>query len=113
MSACVSGETREERTFRNWMNSLGVSPHVHYIYGSAPLFVHLSCILHANVELAFDYSMCVCRDLLDALVILQLYERIKVPVDWNRVNHPPFKGVGGGHLKKVSAPTTFPKSLSS
>ncbi|KAG8004263.1 Plastin-2 [Nibea albiflora] len=70
----LESETREERTFRNWMNSLGVSPHVHHIYG----------------------------DLQDALVILQLYEKIKVPVDWdNKVNHPPFKGVGGGHLKKM------------
>lgn len=70
----LESETREERTFRNWMNSLGVSPHVHHIYG----------------------------DLLDAMVILQLYERIKVPVDWdNRVNMPPFKGIGGGHLKKI------------
>ncbi|KAK5897484.1 hypothetical protein CesoFtcFv8_010543 [Champsocephalus esox] len=68
----LEGETREERTFRNWMNSLGVNPHVHHIYG----------------------------DLMDAMVILQLYERIKVPVDWDRVNLPPFKGVGGGHLKK-------------
>uniref|UniRef100_A0A665TJ84 Plastin-3 n=1 Tax=Echeneis naucrates TaxID=173247 RepID=A0A665TJ84_ECHNA len=68
------GESREERTFRNWMNSLGVSPHVHRIYG----------------------------DLQDAMVILQLYEKIKVPVDWdNRVNLPPFKGIGGGHLKKI------------
>ncbi|MEQ2187480.1 Plastin-3 [Goodea atripinnis] len=70
----LESETREERTFRNWMNSLGVSPHVHYIYG----------------------------DLQDAIVILQLYEKIKVPVDWdNKVNLPPFKGVGGGHLKKI------------
>ncbi|KAM9741562.1 plastin-3-like [Menidia menidia] len=70
----LESETREERTFRNWMNSLGVSPHVHYIYG----------------------------DLQDAMVILQLYEKIKVPVDWNnRVNLPPFKAVGGGHLKKI------------
>uniref|UniRef100_A0A8C6NGY7 Plastin-3 n=1 Tax=Nothobranchius furzeri TaxID=105023 RepID=A0A8C6NGY7_NOTFU len=70
----VEGETREERTFRNWMNSLGVNPHVHHVYG----------------------------DLQDAIVILQLYEKIKVPVDWNhRVNLPPFKGVGGGHLKKI------------
>uniref|UniRef100_A0A3P9LG95 Plastin-3 n=2 Tax=Oryzias latipes TaxID=8090 RepID=A0A3P9LG95_ORYLA len=70
----VEDESREERTFRNWMNSLGVTPHVHYIYG----------------------------DLQDAMVILQLYEKIKVKVDWNnRVNHPPFKGVGGGHLKKI------------
>ncbi|MEQ2258017.1 Plastin-3 [Xenotaenia resolanae] len=70
----LESETREERTFRNWMNSLGVSPHVHYIYG----------------------------DLQDAIVILQLYEKIKVPVDWdNKVNLPPFKGVGGGRLKKI------------
>lgn len=35
------------------------------------------------------------------MVILQLYEKIKVPVDWeHRVNHPPFKA-GVGHLKKV------------
>uniref|UniRef100_A0AAQ5YT53 Plastin-3 n=1 Tax=Amphiprion ocellaris TaxID=80972 RepID=A0AAQ5YT53_AMPOC len=69
----VASETREERTFRNWMNSLGVNPHVHHIYG----------------------------DLMDAMVILQLYEKIKVPVDWDsRVNLPPFKG-GGGHLKKI------------
>ncbi|KAM9377070.1 plastin-3-like [Pholidichthys leucotaenia] len=70
----LESETREERTFRNWMNSLGVCPHVHHIYG----------------------------DLHDAMVILQLYEKIKVSVDWeNRVNCPPFKGVGGGHLKKI------------
>nr|XP_020451141.1 plastin-2-like [Monopterus albus] len=70
----LESETREERTFRNWMNSLGVNPHVHYIYS----------------------------DLQDAIVILQLYDKIKVPVDWdNKVNLPPFKGVGGGHLKKI------------
>ncbi|XP_054647200.1 plastin-3-like isoform X3 [Dunckerocampus dactyliophorus] len=70
----VISETREERTFRNWMNSLGVSPHVHHIYG----------------------------DLQDAMVILQLYEKSKVPVDWDsRVNLPPFRAVGGGRMKKI------------
>lgn len=63
----LRSETREERTFRNWMNSLGVSPHVHYIYG----------------------------DLLDAMVILQLYDHSKVEVDWDRVNRPPFKKPAG------------------
>uniref|UniRef100_A0A674B5M6 Plastin-3 n=1 Tax=Salmo trutta TaxID=8032 RepID=A0A674B5M6_SALTR len=29
----LEGETREERTFRNWMNSLGVNPHVNHLYG--------------------------------------------------------------------------------
>ncbi|XP_051505406.1 plastin-3-like [Myxocyprinus asiaticus] len=69
----LEGETREERTFRNWMNSLGVSPHVHHLYG----------------------------DLQDALVILQLYEKIKVPVDWNnKVNKPPYPKLGA-NMKKL------------
>uniref|UniRef100_A0A8D3EB84 Plastin-3 n=1 Tax=Scophthalmus maximus TaxID=52904 RepID=A0A8D3EB84_SCOMX len=54
----LEGETREERTFRNWMNSLGVNPHVNHLYG----------------------------DLQDAMVILQLYEKIKVHVDWNKLS---------------------------
>ncbi|XP_069826255.1 plastin-2 [Dendropsophus ebraccatus] len=62
----IEGETREERTFRNWMNSLGVNPRVNHLYS----------------------------DLSDALVIFQLYEKIKVPVDWNRVNKPPYPKLG-------------------
>ncbi|KAM9728835.1 plastin-3 [Menidia menidia] len=69
----LEGETREERTFRNWMNSLGVNPHVNHLYG----------------------------DLQDALVILQLYEKIKVPVDWNnKVNKPPYPKLGT-NMKKL------------
>uniref|UniRef100_A0A8C3LB02 Lymphocyte cytosolic protein 1 n=1 Tax=Chrysolophus pictus TaxID=9089 RepID=A0A8C3LB02_CHRPC len=68
----VLGETREERTFRNWMNSLGVTPRVNHLYS----------------------------DLSDALVIFQLYEKIKVPVDWNRVNKPPYPKLGG-NMKKL------------
>ncbi|KAM9216803.1 LOW QUALITY PROTEIN: plastin-3-like [Dugong dugon] len=58
----LEGETCEERTLRNWMNSLGVNPHVNHLYA----------------------------DLQDALVILKLYERIKVPVDWSKVDKPPY-----------------------
>ncbi|XP_059984743.1 plastin-2 isoform X3 [Lagenorhynchus albirostris] len=68
----LEGETREERTFRNWMNSLGVSPRVNHLYS----------------------------DLSDALVIFQLYEKIRVPVDWNRVNKPPYPKLGG-NMKKL------------
>uniref|UniRef100_A0A8C3AEX7 Plastin-3 n=1 Tax=Cyclopterus lumpus TaxID=8103 RepID=A0A8C3AEX7_CYCLU len=69
----LEGETREERTFRNWMNSLGVNPHVNHLYG----------------------------DLHDAMVILQLYEKIKVPVDWNnKVNKPPYPKLGT-NMKKL------------
>ena len=28
----VIEESREEKTYRNWMNSLGVSPYVNYLY---------------------------------------------------------------------------------
>uniref|UniRef100_A0A3B4A4M0 Plastin-3 n=1 Tax=Periophthalmus magnuspinnatus TaxID=409849 RepID=A0A3B4A4M0_9GOBI len=69
----LEGETREERTFRNWMNSLGVSPTVNHLY----------------------------VDLQDALVILQLYEKINVPVDWdNKVNKPPYPKLGT-NMKKL------------
>uniref|UniRef100_A0AAY4DBP4 Fimbrin n=1 Tax=Denticeps clupeoides TaxID=299321 RepID=A0AAY4DBP4_9TELE len=69
----IEGETREERTFRNWMNSLGVNPRVNHLY----------------------------LDLSDALVIFQLYEKIKVPVDWDKVNKPPYTKLGS-NMKKVS-----------
>ncbi|XP_028991550.1 plastin-2 [Betta splendens] len=68
----IEGETREERTFRNWMNSLGVNPRVNHLYG----------------------------DLDDAIVIFQLYEKIKVPVDWDRVNKPPYPKLGS-NMKKL------------
>ncbi|XP_041125948.1 plastin-1-like [Polyodon spathula] len=70
--AMLEGESREERTFRNWMNSLGVSPYVHHLYS----------------------------DLTDASVIFQLYERIRVPVNWSRVNKRPYP-VLGGNMKKL------------
>jgi len=68
----IEGESREERTFRNWMNSLGVSPHVNHLY---------------------------C-DLCDASVILQLYEKVNVPVNWKKVNRPPYP-VLGANMKKL------------
>ncbi|XP_063793614.1 plastin-3 isoform X2 [Pseudophryne corroboree] len=70
----LEGETREERTFRNWMNSLGVNPHVNHMY----------------------------NDLQDSLVILQLYEKIKVPVDWNKVNKPPYPKLGANMKKNCN-----------
>lgn len=65
-------ETREVKTFRNWMNSLGVSPRVN----------------------KFN------RDLSDGLILLQLYGHIKKDiVDWNKVNTPPYK-FPGANMKK-------------
>ncbi|KAM9341034.1 plastin-1 [Symphorus nematophorus] len=68
----IRAETKEEKTFRNWMNSLGVSPYVNHLYS----------------------------DLCDGLVILQLLERINVPVNWNKVNNPPYP-VLGANMKKL------------
>ncbi|XP_032367090.1 plastin-2 [Etheostoma spectabile] len=68
----IEGETREERTFRNWMNSLGVNPRVNHLYA----------------------------DIDDALVIFQLYEKIKVRVDWDQVNKPPYPKLGS-NMKKL------------
>ncbi|XP_061861774.1 plastin-1 [Colius striatus] len=68
----LEGESNEERTFRNWMNSLGVSPYVNHLYS----------------------------DLSDALIIFQLYNMTRVPVEWNRVNKPPYPLLGG-NMKKI------------
>ena len=52
-------ETREEKTFRNWMNSLGVSPYVNHLY----------------------------TDLRSGLIIFQLYDYIKPGlVNWTKVH---------------------------
>lgn len=52
--------------------------------------------------LSLVLCVCLCSDLSDALVIFQLYEKIKVPVDWNRVNKPPYPKLGG-NMKKVNS----------
>ncbi|CAL8285456.1 unnamed protein product [Lota lota] len=68
----IEAESREEKTFRNWMNSLGVSPYVHHLYW----------------------------DLRDSLVIFQLYEKVNVPVNWKKVNPSPYP-VLGANMKKL------------
>jgi hypothetical protein len=69
----VIEETREEKTFRNWMNSLGVSPFVNALY----------------------------EDLRDGLVLLQLFDKIQPGiVNWSKVNQPPFRAMGG-NMKKL------------
>ncbi|KAK5857674.1 hypothetical protein PBY51_010901 [Eleginops maclovinus] len=70
--ADIEPETNEEKTFRNWMNSLGVSPYVNHLYW----------------------------DLCDGLVILQLYEKVNVPVNWKRVNNPPYP-ILGANMKRL------------
>lgn len=66
-------ETREEKTMRNWMNSLGATPRVKYIY----------------------------EDLKDSLALIQLFDKIdKGCVKWKQVNTPPFKTLGG-QMKKI------------
>lgn len=52
-------ESREERTYRNWMNSMGVQPYVSYLFS----------------------------DLADGLIIFQLFDIIKSgSVDWSKVH---------------------------
>jgi hypothetical protein len=65
-------ENREEKTYRNWMNSLGVNPFVNNLY----------------------------QDLRDGLVLIQLFDKIKPGiVNWDRVNQPPYKKMGGNMQK--------------
>jgi hypothetical protein len=66
-------ETREEKTYRNWMNSLGVKPFVYRLY----------------------------QDLSDGTVLLQLFDKVfPGSVDWSKVNQPPFKKMGA-QMKKL------------
>jgi plastin-3 len=54
----VREETREDKTYRNWMNSMGVSPYVNNLYS----------------------------DLCDGIIIFQLYDIIRPGVvDWSKV----------------------------
>jgi len=55
-------ETREEKAFRNWMNSLGVDPYVNHLY----------------------------EDLRDGIILLQILDKIQPGlVDWGKVNTKP------------------------
>jgi len=55
----IDEETREEKAFRNWMNSLGVDPYVNNLY----------------------------EDLRDGLILLQILDKIEPGcVNWGRVN---------------------------
>lgn len=66
-------EEPDERTYRNWMNSLGVQPRVNRLYG----------------------------DLMDGLILLQLEDIVKPGVvDWARVNKPPYPRIGA-IMKKI------------
>jgi len=52
-------ETREEKMYRNWMNSLGIQPRVNYLYS----------------------------DLYDGMIIFKIYDVIKAgTVNWDKVN---------------------------
>ena len=60
-------ESREEKTFRNWMNSLGVTPVI------------------------YDLN----ADLHDGYAIIQVLDKVKPgSVDWSKVNKPPFNATG-------------------
>lgn len=55
----IDEETREEKAFRNWMNSLGVDPYVNNLY----------------------------EDLRDGIILLQILDKIQPGiVDWGKVN---------------------------
>eukprot|EP00727_Mastigamoeba_balamuthi_P000787 m51a1_g10705 putative actin bundling protein (612) ;mRNA; f:168336-170949 len=70
----VVEETREEKTFRNWMNSLGVEPFVGNLY----------------------------EDLKDGLVLIQLFDKVQPGiVNWKRVNRPPYTPPMTAPMKKL------------
>nr|WAW84881.1 fimbrin 1 [Halisarca dujardinii] len=75
MEVEIIEETREEKTFRNWMNSLGVNPFVNNLYS----------------------------DLRDGIVLLQLFDKVKPGiVDWGKVTTDRAKlNKMGGNMRKI------------
>jgi len=65
--------------------------------------------VHLDLETLGLINVFHFSDLQDALVILQLYEKIKVPVDWNKVNKPPYPKLGA-NMKKVSISEGFTRN---
>jgi len=61
--------------------------------GVFPLLVFIVC------------ALIFCRDLCDGLVILQLLEKVKVSVNWQKVNKPPYPYLGGNMRKVRDAKT--------
>ncbi|KAL1765535.1 plastin-3 isoform X1, partial [Sigmodon hispidus] len=68
----LEGETREERTFHDWMNSFGVNLHVNHFYAQL-----------TNLILFLLYLNCVT-----------------FPMDWNKVNKTPYPKLGA-NMKKL------------
>lgn len=66
--------------------------------------------MHPNLETLDLICIFHFSDLQDALVILQLYEKIKVPVDWNKVNKPPYPKLGA-NMKKVKCQKTLKEAM--
>lgn len=67
-------ETREEKVIRNWMNSLGIKPHINYLYS----------------------------DLQHGVPLLEIEDRIQPGiVNWKIVNKPPYNARFGGDIKKI------------
>lgn len=62
--------------------------------------------IHPGSSVSTKASLCLFSDLMDGLVILQLYEKIGVPVDWKKVNRPPYPALGS-KMKKVSMSYIF------
>lgn len=50
------------------------------------------------------------RDLQDGMVIFNLYEKIKMFVDWNKVNKPPYPKMGT-NMKKVRCITSDARNM--
>lgn len=80
------------------MNSLGVNPHVNHLYSYVSHTTHEQC---KGVVLKYEHTTLSSRDLQDSIVIIQLFEQIKEPVDWNKVNKPPYPSLGT-NMKKVN-----------
>lgn len=83
------------------MNSLGISPRVNHLYRQGNVYGNSSRLISQRFSISLPPLCLFSSDLTDGMVILQLYEKIQVPVDWKKANRPPYPAFAG-KMKKVS-----------
>ncbi|MGH0145670.1 UNVERIFIED_CONTAM: hypothetical protein FKN15_015305 [Acipenser sinensis] len=94
----------EQVAFVNWINkALKDDPDCKHLLPMDPNDESVFKSVGDGIILCYGWILIFIQcfsDLTDASVIFQLYERIRVPVNWNRVNKRPYPALGG-NMKKL------------
>merc|ERR1712013_44986 len=97
-------ETREEKTFRNWMNSLGVSPRVNYLYSDLSNGLILFQLMNFIKPGTCDMKMVVDKVKLDSLAPqkqhFEMLTNCDYAIECGKKLDCKLVGIGGSDLKE-------------